>query len=137
MDFIYKWPKLHNILNNIWFPWSSDIIGLTGQAMVYMVPLKGFTRQPMWHMGLQKLTSSVFFSKVLTILSHISEKLSNPRLTKYTGIKHFIVYTSTQHHQNSWQLKKIWTPKSAILAHLYYTKIPSKRNFSTKSTIFS
>ena len=106
-------------------------------SMRYMVPLTSFTRHLNSRVDSQNLTSSVFFSHVLSISSHISENLSDPRLFKYTWIGHFMEYQSEQEGQNSWHMRPFLAPKYLILALFSSPKIIFKRNFTTISIIFS
>ena len=93
-----------------------------------------------WHLnkrvGSQNLTSSVIFSNMLSISCHISENLSDPRLFKYTWIRHFMEYQSQQDGQNSWQRRQFMAPKCLILALFSSPEIIFKRNFTTISIIF-
>ena len=106
-------------------------------SMRYMVPLTSFTRQLNSRVDSQNLTSSVIFSQVLSISSHISENLSDPRLFKYKWIMHFMECKLSQDGQNSWHMRPFLAPKCLILAPFSYPKIIFRKNVTTISIIFS
>ena len=85
---------------------------------------------------LTKLDVICFFSNLLSISSHISENLSDPRLFKYTWIGHFMECQSEQEGQNSWHMRQFLAPKCLISALFSSPKIIFKRNFTTISIIF-
>ena len=77
------------------------------------------------------------FYIVLSISSHISENLSDPRLLKYTWIIHFMECKLSQDGKNSWHMRPFLAPKCLILAPFSYPKIIFRKNFTTISIIFS